>query len=391
MVEDSLRKHGAGRSILADKHGKVIAGNKTLQSAADINLPVRVVETDGHELVVVQRTDLDLDDPNARELAIADNRSSQVGLEWDAAILSQLKDEGVNLDSMFTEKELRQILATIPVDASNVPDAQIDKAAELQEKWKVKRGDLWEIGRHKLLCGDATSAEDVSRVTGGAKPPLMVTDPPYGVEYEADWRVGSANEQGKLAGSRGKNLGSVVNDERANWTDAYKLFVGAVAYIWHASARVEVAANLIDAGFEIRSQIIWRKPNFVISRGHYHWQHEAAWYAVRKGHSAHWIGDRAQSTMWDIASMQPMGRSRDESDAATGHGTQKPLECMARPIRNHEGDVYDPFVGSGTTICAAEINKRTCYAIEIKPEYVSVCLERLTAMGLSSKLVKDAK
>lgn len=270
------------------------------------------------------------------------------------------------------------------------PEPQIDKAAELQVKWGTELGQLWQIGRHRLLCGDSTAPQGVERVLGGAKPHLMVTDPPYGVEYEAEWRVETAHKQGQLAGERGKNMGLVASDERADWTDAYRLFPGDVAYLWHASARLEVAMNLVSAGFQIRSQIIWRKPNFVISRGHYHWQHEAAWYGVRKGHTSKWVGDRTQSTIWDIASLQPMGRSQNEADKATGHGTQKPLECMARPLRNHEGDVYDPFVGVGTTIVAAEQLNRTCYAIDIDPKWVAVTLERMQAMGLEPKLEPHA-
>jgi hypothetical protein len=185
MVEDSLRQYGAGRSILADKQGRIIAGNKTLQSASDIDLPIRVIETNGKELVVVQRTDLDLNDPKARELGIADNRSSQVGLEWDAEILAQLKDEGVELSGMFTEKELAAIL---PQGESKDAEPQIDKAAELQQKWQVSTGEIIEIGRHRLMCGDSTDKAAVERLCAGNKPLLMVTDPPYGIEHDTTWR-----------------------------------------------------------------------------------------------------------------------------------------------------------------------------------------------------------
>ena len=124
----------------------------------------------------------------------------------------------------------------------------------------------------------------------------------------------------------------------------------------------------------MRSQLVWVKQHFVLSRGHYHVQHEPCYYAVRKGAGASWRGDRTQSTVWNIPNPNPMGGQLD--DMNTDHSTQKPVECMERPIRNHEGDVYDPFVGSGTTIIAAERLDRACYAMEIEPRYVDIAVAR---------------
>jgi len=169
-----------------------------------------------------------------------------------------------------------------------------------------------------------------------------------------------------------------------DWSDAWKLLPCSVAYVWHAGRYGVPAIESLEAtGFEIRSQIIWRKTHFVISRGHYHWQHEPCWYAVRKGAKAQWIGDRSQSTVWDIALV-----ADDRGDK--GHGTQKPVECMARPIRNHEGNVADPFLGSGTSVVAAEQEGRICYGMEIAEKYVAVTLERLTTLGLEPKKANDA-
>jgi DNA modification methylase len=126
---------------------------------------------------------------------------------------------------------------------------------------------------------------------------------------------------------------------------------------------------LEDAGFQIRSQIIWAKPRFVISRGHYHWQHETCWYAVKKGATGHWSGDRSQTTLWQIA----------HPKSETGHGTQKPVECMRRPIENNSSPgqaIYEPFSGSGTTIVAAEQTGRICLCLEISPAYVDVSVKR---------------
>jgi len=139
-------------------------------------------------------------------------------------------------------------------------------------------------------------------------------------------------------------------------------------YCWHADRHAsEVQRSLELCEFEVRCQIIWSKSNFPISRGHYHWRHEPCWYAVRKGKQAHWIGDRTQTTVWEI---------NLDKNVEGGHSTQKPVECMARPMRNHDGDVYDPFLGSGTTLIAAEQLNRTCYGLEIDPHYCSVILQR---------------
>jgi DNA modification methylase len=165
----------------------------------------------------------------------------------------------------------------------------------------------------------------------------------------------------------------VANDDRADWRDAWALFPGDAAYVWHGALHATtVAESLIATGFEIRSQIIWAKERHVLSRGHYHWQHEPAWYAVRgKGH---WSGDRRQSTLWSIP-------SRDQ-DAETVHGTQKPVECMRRPMLNNASAgqaVYEPFCGSGSSIIAAETCGRVCHAIELDPGYVDVAVQRWQA------------
>lgn len=226
-------------------------------------------------------------------------------------------------------------------------------------------GDVWLLGRHRITCGDCTEAAVVERALAGAKPHLMVTDPPYGVEYDPKWRAEAGVNQNK-----GK-LGEVLNDDRADWREAWALFGGDVAYVWHAGRTANVVADsLVAIGFLPRSQIIWAKERFALSRGDYHWQHEPCWYAVRKGATGHWAGDRSQSTLWDIKARE---------DSGVGHGTQKPVECMKRPIENNSkaGDaVYEPFSGSGTTIIAAEMTGRRCYAIELNPAYVDVAVTR---------------
>lgn len=297
------------------------------------------------------------------------------------ALLKTVHVQDPALDAMLAA------LKTPVVPAITEDEAPIDQAGELQKKWKTSQGQLWEIpslsvkGKsHRLLCGDSTLEGDVARLMDGAASDLMVTDPPYGVEYDPEWRHEAA-AMGLIAFSAKRN-GKVANDDRVDWSAAYKLFAGNVAYIWHAGrCASEVQRSIEESDFEVRSQIIWAKDSFSISRGHYHWQHEPCWYAVRKDTVGDWTGDRSQSTLWAI-------NKNDGNDQGT-HGTQKPVECMARPIRNHgaKGDiVYDPFFGSGTTGVASEQLARLCYAIEIEPKYIAVALERMAKLGLSPKL-----
>jgi DNA modification methylase len=194
----------------------------------------------------------------------------------------------------------------------------------------------------------------------------MVTDPPYGVEYDPNWR----NEAGVSVTAR---TGKVRNDDRADWREAWALFPGDVAYVWHSGVRSRTVAESLEAcGFNIRAQIVWAKPRLVLGRGDYHWRHEPCFYAVRKGANGNWQGARDQTTLWAIGAAV-------EEDEATVHGTQKPVECMRRPIVNNSarGDsVYEPFAGSGSTVIAAETVGRVCLAMEIDPRYCDVVIER---------------
>ena len=271
--------------------------------------------------------------------------------EWDIHDLPDF-DHKAFIDEFYEE----------PVIGLTDPDAVPDAAPQ-----RCSPGDVWQLGEHRLLCGDATSQADVGRLMGGEEPFIMVTDPPYGVEYDPEWRH-------RAGVNHSDRRGSVTNDDRANWAAAFELFTGAVAYVWHSDRRVGESHNgLTTAGFEIRSQIIWVKQMIALGRSHYHWKHEPCYYAHRQGGSAEWSGGRKQSTVWEI------NNPLNSGEEATIHGTQKPIECMARPMRNHgeQGNItYDPFVGSGTSIIAAEQEKRRCLAMEIDPVYCDVAIQR---------------
>ena len=387
MIRDALGQVGAARSIVIDEDNIILAGNGVIEAAADAGIErVQVVDADGETIIAVRRSGLTAE--QKRKLALYDNRAAELA-EWDVEQLVADLGDGLDFEGVFGEDELQAILEQAADDLlkgnAEPPEAQPDRAEELRGKWQTERGQVWEIpsatakGKcHRLMCGDSTSAEDVGRLFDGARPLLMVTDPPYGVEYDPNWRNEAAAE-GKLAYAA-RRIRKVNNDDRADWSDAYALFPGKVLYAWSPGGdHIILTGQAVQAaGFVIRNQIIWAKPHFPISRGAYTYRHEPCWYAVKKGEKAHWQGPANESTLWEIAL---------DKNVEGGHSTQKPLECMARPIRNHEGDVYDPFIGSGTTLVAAEMLARICYAMDIDPAYVAVALERMASMGLGPRLV----
>src|SRR6201996_2722899 len=228
-------------------------------------------------------------------------------------------------------------------------------------------GDIWLCGAHRVMCGDSTNAPNVASLLEGKYPHLMVTDPPYGVDYDPNWRNEAERADGSKIGASA--VGKVTNDDQFDWRKAWLLFPGNIAYVWHAGVRAsQVAESLQNTGFAIRSQIIWVKNNFAIGRGDYHWQHEPCWYAV-KG-AGNWTGDRKKATV---------GNSDKPQKSETGHSTQKPVECMRRPMENNSsvGDVvYDPFLGSGTTLIAAQQIDRVVYGMELNPAYVDLICRR---------------
>ncbi|HXF87318.1 MAG TPA: site-specific DNA-methyltransferase [Xanthobacteraceae bacterium] len=369
QIAGSIAAFGFNVPCLIDDRGVLIAGHGRLRAAQRLGLKQVPVIRLGH-----------LTEAQTRAFRIADNQIA-LNAGWDEALLAaelaRLKEDGVDLDLLgFGEDELDRVLDGL--DVGGAPEEE-DEVPEPPAQAVTRPGDLWLLGPHRLLCGDATKAADVDKLLAGAVPHLMVSDPPYGVEYDPAWR----NEAGVSATAR---TGKVTNDDRADWREAWALFPGDVAYVWHAGVHARAVAESLEAcGFQVRSQIIWVKPRFVLGRGDYHWQHEPCFYAVRKGANGHWQGARDQSTVWQI------GHAGDE-DEATAHGTQKPVECMRRPIVNNSkrGDfVYEPFAGSGTTIIAAENTGRACLALEIDPRYCDVIVERWQRFA-GGKAVREA-
>jgi DNA modification methylase len=368
LLEKSLGKFGAGRSILVDRNGKVIAGNKTVEAAAEMQFPTRVVRVHGTELVVVQRMDLDMDkDPEARELAIADNRVAQVDLEWDPAALSALAEAGVNLGDFFLEDELADILKIEPPEARpDVDDVPEERATDIQV------GDMFALGAHRLICGDSADPAVVARLMGDDRAVLCATDPPYGVNYSGARYNPHAKPWQAIAGDAltGATLRRWLRDGITTWR---KFCTDDAAFYFWTACMAEGAAmyeGIIDAGLHVQSQIIWVKNSFTLGQADYHWRHENAWYAFLKGAHHRWYGERDKSTVWEVSRV---------ASASYEHPMQKPVELYAIPMRHHtrDGEIcIDVFSGSGTSTIAAETMKRRMRAVELHPPFVQVTIDR---------------
>lgn len=356
-VASSLKEFGFQKPIVVDAEGVILAGHVMLKAAISAGfsrVPVAIAN---------------LTPAQAKAYRLADNRSAEETDWLDALLkteLNDLKELDFDLDlTGFDDRQLQKLLAD---------DAELEAAEETPETPAEPvsvLGDVWILGNHRIVCGDSTKVDDVDKALNGVKPHLMVTDPPYGVEYDATWR-GKAGHA-----SMGKNrTGVVLADDKADWREAWDLFPGSIAYVWHGGLHSgTVADSLIASGFKLRAQIIWNKSVMAMSRGDYHWKHEPCWYAVRGTGS--WQGDRKQTTVWDLKS--PIHIMSGSDEEKTPHPTQKPIDCHRRPIINNSSPgqaVYEPFSGSGTTIIACEMTGRHCHAIELNPAYVDVAILR---------------
>lgn len=379
QLVDSMRQFGFTQPCLVDAKGELIAGHGRLMAAQVLGLEQVPVIRLGH-----------LTPQQARAYRLADNRIA-LNSEWDETMLAEelaALSEDFDLEGLgFDAGELDGLLEGAEGQTSGAQDGE-DDTPEPEPNPAARLGDVWLCGPHRVVCGDSTDEAAVRAAVGQEKPNLMVTDPPYGVKYDPAWRNG-------LDKAVNLRTGVVKNDDRADWTDTWRLFPGNVAYVWHGALHAStVEANLLAAGFELRAQIVWAKQNLVLGRGDYHWQHEPAWYVVRKGEKGSYQGDRTQTTLWRIDNLNLSAHQKAENDR-TNHSTQKPVECMRRPIVNNSerGDaVYDPFLGSGTTVIAAETEGRRCFGIELNPVYVDVIVKRWEAFtGQQATLEGDGR
>jgi DNA modification methylase len=356
QIAASIQEFGWTNPILAEPDGLLLAGEGRLGAAKKLKMKEVPVIPLGH-LTEAQR----------RALVIADNQLA-LNAGWDEEMLrvelAMLHDEDYNLDLLgFEDIELQRLLeaqenASGLTDENSVPDVPPVPVA--------RTGDLWHLGDHRLICGDCTRPEVVAQLLGNAKPVLMVTDPPYGIELDSEWRdraglngMGAAEPSYMKHRTQGHTNTTISSDTRADWSEAFELVPSVqVAYVWHAS-------------------VFTREGRVVLTRTHYWYQHEPCWYVRKK--CAPWFGKPGSenATIWSAASPKfIMGGSDEEK---FDHPTQKPIELMRKPLQNHTlpGEaVYEPFCGSGTTLMAAEQTGRICYASELDPKFVDVIVKR---------------
>ncbi len=373
----SLREFGFKIPCLVRSDGEVIDGHLRLKAARQLAIT---------EVPVILCDEWTPAQVKAFRLMV--NRSA-TWADWDEELLAielqdlQTSDYDLALTG-FEAKEIDDFLLNDAPEEDVLPTVPITPVSRL--------GDLWLLGSHRVLCGDATDPEAVSRLLGEHKPFLLVSDPPYGVELDTEWRDRAGlNKRGPAEPSylkkriKGHRETSISGDTRADWSEAFALVPSLeVGYVWHASKFTrEVLDGLLRIGFLHHQQITWDKGRAVLTRTHYWFAHEPLWYVRKK--NAPWYGKAGEnSTVSDSPSPKfIMGASDEER---FDHPTQKPVELMRRPILNHTKpgeSVYDPFLGSGTTLAAAELTKRICYGLELDPKYADVEVERW--QGLSGK------
>lgn len=382
MIQESMTAVGAARSIVIDEGGIVRAGEGSVRAARELGLKLRVVEADGKTLIAVRRRGLTKEQKTA--LALYDNRTAELA-EWDPAVLKALVDAGgVNLSSLFSDKELQAILAG-EIDAELQGGHTDPDDVPAVRKTRIKPGDLFALGHHRLLCGDSTDADQVARLMDGQRALLFATDPPYLVDYDGQ------NHPQKWGDSptKNKNWSGTYRewDASTQGVEFYEHFVKvaievaidprAAWYCWHASRRQAMLEQVWEkAGAFVHQQLIWVKTRPVLTRSVYLWQHEPCFFGwtkskkpfVRKG-----FEDGHPTTVWAIPSSEV--ESKD-------HPTSKPTRCFTLPMQLHTqpGDVcFEPFSGSGSQIIAAEQTQRRCFALEIEPVFIQVAIDRWEA------------
>lgn len=390
MIHDSLSELGAGRSIVMDNENELIAGNGVYEQAQKLGMPVRIVETDGTELVVVKRTDLATDDLKRKKLAAADNAISD-HVEWNAEELRLSGLDAATIEALHID--LPEIGGGI--EENEAQEDNFDEEAQEIET-RCQPCDLWQLGNHRLLCGDSTKAEDVRRLMDGERADLWLTDPPYNVAIKNSKGMTIANDNTSSA----EFLHFLTNAFKASEPT---LKAGAAFYVWFASREhINFENALTAAGLNVRQELIWNKNAFILGRSDYHYKHEPCLYGWKEGAPHYFCGLRNEATVLaDEVEMNPRKMRKDElvriveemmaskeettilnenkptRDAE--HPTIKPVRLFGRLIRNssRKGDiVLDTFGGSGTTMVACEQMGRKARLMELDPHFCDVILTR---------------
>ena len=352
-LRSSLREFGFVNPIIVDRDFNVIAGHGRLMAAKEEGInEVPCVFVDH------------LSESQKKAYILADNRMA-MDAGWDEELLKiemeELQNLGYDLNfTGFDEKELAELFG---VNDKDVKDDDFDLTAALEKASFVEKGDIWVVGKHKLMCGDATSSEDVSKLMEDKKANLILTDPPYNVSFKSSDGLTIQNDSMK-----NNDFYEFLYSSFKNMAD--HLENGGAAYIFHADTEgLNFRKAFIDAGFHLAGCCIWVKDSLVLGRSDYQWQHEPVLYGFMQNGKHPWYSDRKQTTIWNF----------DKPKKNSNHPTSKPLDLLAYPINNStqaNAIVIDTFGGSGSTLMACEQMNRICYTMELDEKYASVILRR---------------
>lgn len=354
QIAASIKEFGFLAPIVIAEDNTILCGHGRFYAAQKLGLKKIPCVKESH-LTKAQK----------RAYIIADNKLS-INAGWDdellAVELSDLQGEGVDLSiTGFDEKELADLFDD--KSKSDVEDDGYDLSAALEKAAFVQRGDIWTVGRHRLMCGDATSADDVAALMGGKRANLLLTDPPYGVSFKSSSGLTIQNDSIK-----DEDFYSFLKSAFSAAVDC--LEKGAAAYIFHADTEgLNFRRAFVDAGFHLAGCCIWVKDSLVLGRSDYQWQHEPVLYGFLQNGKHSWYSDRKQTTIWNFA--------KPKKNA--NHPTSKPLDLLSYPIQNSSQEnaiVLDTFGGSGSTLMACELTNRICYTMELDEKYASVILRR---------------
>lgn len=383
LIAKSIQKNGLGRSILIDRKGGVIAGNKTLEAAVAAGFDeskIRVIQTDGTELIVVQRTDLDLDTKRGKEMALADNATAKANLAWDYEAMSadfesvELEAWGVFADESEGSFGDNSLNSEAQEDDFEVPEVETVKT-------DIVLGDLFEIGPHRLLCGDSTIKQDVLRLMNGEKAELCFTDPPYGVNVKGG--KGKSNISGDLTQTAIPFSFEIAVQ--------YATKDVATFYFCGAEGNISLYHKLFERFLaQMPRMLIWVKNGFVLKPNGYHNQYELIFHGYKAGAGglSHWFAGRTEHEASDV------WRINRDASSTYEHPTQKPIELPSRAIRNSTKEgwlLFEPFSGSGSTMIAAHQLNRRCFAMELDPQYVQVTLDRMLKLDPTIEVKKNGR
>jgi len=352
-LRSSLREFGFVNPIIIDKDFNVIAGHGRLMAAKE----------EGITEVPCVFADF-LTEAQKKAYILADNRMA-MDAGWDEELLKieieELQNLGYDLEyTGFDEKELADLFG---VDEKEVKEDEFDLTAALEKASFVERGDVWFVGKHKLMCGDATSSEDVAKLMEDKKANLVLTDPPYNVAFKSSDGLTIQNDS-----MDNNDFYEFLYLSFKNMAD--HLENGGAAYVFHADTEgLNFRKAFIDAGFHLAGCCIWVKDSLVLGRSDYQWQHEPVLYGFLQNGKHPWYSDRKQTTIWNF----------DKPKKNSNHPTSKPLDLLAYPINNStqaNAIVIDTFGGSGSTLMACEQMNRICYTMELDEKYASVILRR---------------